>query len=101
MYVGRDFSPADPVESDVYAFDFRKDLAAGETLSSATFVLSVIDGTDSTPGSRLTGVALVSGTQARQRIAGLLPDTTYRLEAVVTTSQANTKALWSRIECRG
>lgn len=101
MYVGRDFSPADPVENEVYGFDFRKDLASGETLSSATFVLSVIDGTDASPGSRLTGIPTISGTQAWQKLTGLLAGTSYRLEAVVITNQGNTKALWSRIECKG
>lgn len=101
MWVGSDFSPADPLESEIFAFDFRKDLSSDEVVVSALFSLTIIDGTDSSAATRLVGPATVSGTLARQRVAGLLAGNTYRLEALVVTNQGNTKTLWARVACRG
>jgi hypothetical protein len=105
MYVGAEFSPAEQIESDVYGLDFVNDLDEGETLVSAAWYLTVVQGTDPTPNSHLVGVAeLVTpeGTSAQtatqQRISGLLPDVTYAVQAVVTTSEGNTKALFSHIQ---
>lgn len=98
MFVG-EFSPADSVESEIYAFDFRRDLASGETLSGADFEISLIDGTDSSANSRLVGPAIVAGTQARQRVSGLVSGAAYKLQAIVTTNQGNTKSLWGRVSC--
>jgi hypothetical protein len=98
MYAGI-FPQADSVESKVYAFDFRKGLAKDETLTGADFEISVIDGSDPAAVSHLIGPAIVSGTQARQRIAGLVPGVEYEVQAVVTTNQGSTKSLWGRVAC--
>jgi hypothetical protein len=100
MYAGSRFSPSDPdVESEVYTFDFRRDVAAGETLSSATFSIALVAGSDASPAARLSGAASVSGTKASQRIAGLKSGATYRLQCVATTSLGNTVSLYSFVEC--
>jgi hypothetical protein len=98
MYVG-EFSPADSVENEIYAFDFKRDLATGEVVESADFEISVIEGTDASASSRLLGPASVSGVQARQRVANLVPGVVYKLQAIVTTNQGNTKSLWGRVTC--
>lgn len=100
MFVG-EFQPADEAESEVFAFDFRRDLAPGEALTAVQFQLSVIDGTDATVASRLIGPAIVSGTQARQRIGTLVDGVTYKVQAIVSTTQGNTKSLWGRVTCKG
>lgn len=99
MYVG-EFAPADSAESELYGFDFKRDLAPGETITAVTFALSVIEGTDATPTARLVGSPLIAGTQVKQRIAGLVPSVTYGVEAVVSTNQANSRSLWGRVACR-
>lgn len=105
MYAGRDYSPAEQAESQVYGFDLVNDLDAGETLTAATWSLTVIQGTDGSPSSHLIGgptLVTPAGTTAQtatqQRIAGLLPDVLYLVRAVCTTSAGNTKSLWSHIQ---
>lgn len=93
------FPPADNVESKIYGFDFKRGLSPGETLSAAVFEIFVVDGTDPAASSRLIGPATISGAQARQRVAGLVPGVAYVLQATVTTNQGSTKSLWGRVEC--
>jgi hypothetical protein len=93
------FPPADNVESKIYGFDFKRGLSYGETIGTAVFEIFVVDGTDPSANSRLIGPATVSGTQARQRVAGLVPGVTYVLQASVTTNQGSIKSLWGRVEC--
>lgn len=104
IYCGRDFSPAEQAESEMYGFDFVNDLEEGETLSSATWSIIVLQGVDGTPTSHLVGspalftpdgTTVQSGTE--QRISGLLQDVTYGVRAQAVTSAGNTKALWSHI----
>jgi hypothetical protein len=91
-------------ESEVFGLDFVNDLDEGETLTGATWNLTVIQGTDATPNTHLSGsptLVIPDGTTrqtaTQQRITGLLPNVTYTAQAVVTTSSGNTKSLWSHI----
>lgn len=104
MYAGRDFSPMETAESEVFGLDFVNDLIAGEILTGATWTLTVIQGVDATPNTHLSGTPTLvtpAGTSrltaTEQRISGLLPNVTYTAQAVVTTSNGNTKSLWSHI----
>jgi hypothetical protein len=104
VYVGRDFSPFEQIENQELGLDFVPDLKEGETLTTAIWSLEVRYGTDPAPNSHLVGAtALVTpdGTSAQtattQRIAGLLPDVTYTVRVVATTSRGNTVSLWSHI----
>lgn len=108
MYCGRDFSPADVVESDVYGFNFVNDLQQGELLTGITsFLITVAPespGTDPLVASRLIGAAALAIPPGEttvigiiQRIATLQPNVIYTVQAVVTTSLANTKSLFSHI----
>ena len=85
------FDPKDPSASDVFALDFADDMATGETLSTATFAIAVLDGTDADVADMLSGAASVVGTEARQRIIAGVAGVTYDVRAVVTTSAGNTK----------
>jgi hypothetical protein len=98
MLVGT-FPPADSVESKIYGFDFKRGLVIGEEITGADFDIFVIDGTDSGAASHLIGPAVISGTQARQRVAGLVQGVTYVLQATVSTNQGSVKSLWGRVEC--
>jgi hypothetical protein len=103
-YVGRDFSPAEQSESLIYGLDFCNDLTEGESLVGAVWEVIVREGADPDPGSHLIGAPMLvtpDGTTAQtattQRIEGLLPDVTYTVRAVVTTSLANKLSLWSHV----
>ena len=100
MYVGRDFSPADPDEVEVYAFDFVKDINAGEDIDSATFTLTVIEGTDASVNSRLAGGSSVTGTVCSQRLQDLQPGVRYLLRCIAFTSNGNEVSLYSHILCK-
>lgn len=101
MYVGRDFDPANPTETEIYSLDFVNELADLETLSSISAVtLTVFQGTDATPSSHLSGSASISGTTVSQRLATLTSGVTYTLAITVITSLSNTITLFSRVACR-
>ncbi|MBR1150083.1 hypothetical protein [Bradyrhizobium sp. JYMT SZCCT0428] len=102
MYVGRDFSPSDEGESEIYSLDFVRDCAAGETIASAAWHCTVADDSevqDEDAASRVSGSSSNSGTVSSQRIAGLVDGVKYVLQAVVVTNQGNTKSLWSHVTC--
>jgi hypothetical protein len=108
MYVGRDFDPANPTESEVYSLDFVNELGGSEAVSSVTSVgLTVFQGTDSNPGGHLNGGSSILGSVVSQRVGGagaptgnLLAGVTYTLSFTVTTSLSNIVTLFSRIPCR-
>lgn len=84
------FDPKDPSESRAFVLDFADDLAAGETVTAATFTVTVLEGTDANPSAMLSGAAVASGTTAAQRLVGGLAGVVYKVRAVVTTSASNT-----------
>ncbi len=97
MYVGRDFSPSDVGENEIYSLDFVNDLQSGETITAVTFTMTVAQGVDATPSARLNGSPGWTGTRTMQRCSGMLGGVTYTLQAVVTTSLGNTLSLFSHI----
>ena len=106
MYVGRDFHPSDVGESEIYTFDFLNDLATGETITDASGFCSVAadsEGTDDLPQAHVSDDSddmTITGTKTSQRISGLAAGVKYVLQAIVTTSNSNTKSLWSHVVCR-
>lgn len=102
MYVGREFHPADPGESEDYTFDFVKDLAEGETIVGATWTCSVADDSEEEDADAADHVAIPAsydGTRTTQHISGLVAGVKYLLQAVVETSAGNTVSLWSHVTC--
>jgi hypothetical protein len=103
MYVGRDFDPANPTESEVFSLDFVYTLQSGETINSVTSIdLTVFQGMDANPNSHLTGNPIVSGKVVSQRVGGLVAGVTYTFSITVNTSPplSNVITLFSRIACR-
>jgi hypothetical protein len=93
-----DFSPGDVSEQPTLSFSFVNDLAAGETISSVVFLLSVAAtsvGADGSPSSRLIGSPAISGLVVSQRLSGCLAGVIYLVEARVTTSLSNVYSLWN------
>lgn len=104
MYIGRDFSPMEFNESEVFGLDFVNDLDADEQLLSSRWTMRVSQGLDNNPGVHLEGtstevVPLGSNlkTATIQRIGGLWPNVTYIVEAQVITDRGNTRRLWTHI----
>ena len=100
MYIGRDFDPANPLESQIYSIDFTNVLSTGETILSVSDVgFTVFQGEDASPSSHLSGSASISGTVVSQRIVTLDENVTYTLAFTVLTSMSNTITLFSRVAC--
>lgn len=104
MYLGRDFSPQQVGESEVFGLDFVDDLEHNEQLISSKWIIEVIEGVDPNPKIHLEGTSAVViplgsnfKTCSVQRIGGLWPDVTYRVEASVLTTQGNTRSLWTHV----
>src|SRR5215467_8853344 len=104
MYCGRDFSPMEQDESRELTLDFVNDILDGESVTAATWKLEVRTGQDPDPESHLVGNPILvtpegttTQTATSQRIAGILPDVLYRVQAIVTTDKGNTVSLWSHV----
>lgn len=80
-------------ENELFSFNYSPILATGETISTATCVVQVKDGSDSNPSAIMVGVPAISGAVVVQRITGGLSGVTYRLEMTVTTSLTNVYTL--------
>lgn len=105
MYCGRDFSPQQSGESEVFGFDFVNDLDPEEEVISAIWTMTMAHGVDSTP-NRLRGVPFVvvprgstRMTGTIHRVGGLIPGNTYALGANVMTTFGNSVALHSHVLC--
>jgi hypothetical protein len=102
MYVGRDFPPADEIESETYTFDFVRDLADGEVVISAVWYCTVAadsEGADANASDHVAIPAEFLGTKTMQHISGLVAGVKYVLQAVVGTDRGNTVSLWSHVTC--
>lgn len=76
-------------ENEQFTFDFSNVLATSETISTASMVVTVQDGTDATPSAILSGSPVINGSRVAQRIYNGLDGVTYRLALSVTTSLTN------------
>lgn len=102
MYVGRDFAPADEVESETYTFDFVRDLADGELIISAVWYCTVAADSEATDAGAADHVAIAAdfaGTKTMQHVSGLVAGVKYVLQAVIGTDRGNTVSLWSHVKC--
>lgn len=106
MYCGRDFSPQENQESEVFGLDFVNDFDDQEQILSSVWTIYVKEGYDPNPKLHLEGPSLpvipkgsLLRTMTIQRVGGLWPDVTYVLRAQVLTDAGNTRSLWSH--CRG
>jgi hypothetical protein len=77
-------------EEAYFGFDFKTyPLDPGVTVSSATFLLTVAEGTDADPNAMKSGAALTSGTRVRQKLIAGVSNTRYILHgrAVMSDGQ--------------
>jgi hypothetical protein len=67
-------------------FDFISRLGVTETLVSAVATATVYSGTDPSPGSIISGAAVISGTQVTQKVVGGLLGVIYEILITALTS---------------
>ena len=72
------------------SFDFSQVLATGETLSTSSCSVLVIDGVDASPSNLLSGGTSIIGNKVYQQVQNGVAGVTYRLVVTVTTSAGNT-----------
>lgn len=104
MYCGRDFYPMSTNESDVIGLDFVNDLNPGENILVTNWFVTVVQGVDLNPQSRLEGPSFLyttdnnpAPTAVIQRVGTLQPGVTYAMRAEIETDFGNFKDLWSHI----
>ena len=114
MYVGQDFDPMQPGETDRFSIEFTDDLKTGQTLSTAVWtctLLTTLAGStpDPSPQDRLLGAASfitatlygTTRTVTTQMIQNMIDGNKYLLQATVTTSDGRTLQRYSHVVCRG
>lgn len=88
--MAENFSYKFDTENKSLSFEFSEVLATGETLSTASCSVLVLDGVDASPSSLLSGGASITGTKVYQWVTGGVAGVTYRLVMTVTTSAGST-----------
>lgn len=87
IYIGQViFESMKGSDRDMVVFDFLKNLAAGETISTAAVTASVYSGNDAAPSNIISGNAIIEGSKVKQVISSGVVGTIYELICEVTTS---------------
>ena len=87
------FTPKRASEIEVFTVDFAPLLAPGETISSPTWTVSVVNGIDENPNAMVTGPASVNGTTSSQKLALGVPGNLYAPICTAQTSLGQTLVL--------
>jgi hypothetical protein len=82
-------------ETKIYAWDFN--LAAGETISTASCAATVFSGTDATPSALISGSSTISGAKVTQKLTDGTLGVIYQVLCTITTSLGQTLKLMSYI----
>ena len=98
-YLGRDFDPIVPGESEIFTIDFVNDLPEDDEINTVTFAIAVVTGTDASASTRLIGSPTILDTTVLHRVGDCVANVVYRLTATVTTTHSNTLKLYSHINC--
>jgi hypothetical protein len=88
-----DFSPKRAGESEVFTVDFAPLLAPGETVTSAAWSITPIDGQDPSAASMIVGAASVDGGKVSQMIGSGVPGVRYAPICTAQTSNGQTLIL--------
>lgn len=95
--------PKTPTEEEFYSFDYARLLGPGETISGSVWTVSVLEGTDASPSSMLSGAPSVSGSRVSHKLIGGVVETRYCIKCQATTSLGQkielSDALWVRAAC--
>ena len=74
-------------EDVILSFNYTKQLATGETISTAVFSATVIKGTDASPDNIISGSATISGAVCSQLVIDGVNGVKYLIKCIATTSQ--------------
>ena len=99
MYAGRDFDVFSTGEKQTIGFDFVNDLPDGDSLSAASFTLTLSQGVDPNPANHLDGLPNIVGADAIQTLSGLLPNCNYTLTCTASTTLGSTLVLFAHVRC--
>lgn len=80
------FDPKHPDSEESFAFDFTNLLAAGETIDSALISVSVVNGTDPSPGSMVGGSPTIVTPKVNIKLVGGIDGVIYCVKCVATTN---------------
>ena len=75
-------------EDVILSFDYTKQLATGETISTAVFSATVVKGTDASPDNIISGLATISGAVCSQLVVDGVNGVKYLIKCIATTSQS-------------
>lgn len=87
------FTPKRFNEVEVFTVDFSLLLASGETISSAAWSITVVQGADANAATMIQGAASISGSKVSQKISGGVPGARYAPTCTVQTSNGQTLVL--------
>ena len=96
-YVGADFDPMDPAETKDLSLDFTNSLRCDDAVSTVTWSLAVITGTDASSATRLSGDPKVSCNIVTQRHTTIQGGVKYRTIATAITKRGETLILYSHV----
>lgn len=91
----------DPSEIIPASFDFTPDVASGATVTVVSVTVSLIGGTDPTPGNVLQGAATATGAAVVQWIKGGVDGASYKIKCTAASSDGQTLVLASRLDVVG
>jgi len=100
MEVRPDYDEFNPTDVEPVGMDFAKDLAPGETITSATVSLIALSGTDGDLQSHLTEDPAIIGTVVSIMLSHLIGGVKYRVIFVVTTPIRPGITLYCDVYCR-
>jgi hypothetical protein len=101
-YAGADFPNADVGSTVTYFFDFTLALAAGETITGASWTCATSSDSivaDSSASSRINGPPSITGNVVGQKFSGYLAGVKYLITATASTSLGNALTTWAHFYC--
>lgn len=98
-YVGKDFPLQDPTETTDLSFDFARhpEWERWDWIESATVTITVVDGTDASYLTRLSGSPTICNAVVKQKVANPQNGVKYKLVATATTHKGEVLALYSNV----
>jgi hypothetical protein len=101
----KDYPVTEPGANGVYSVDFAQNVPVNASLVSASWTLGIHATlpdalADLTPQARVVGAAMIAGTVASTRIAGLLAGNDYLVTVTGTMSDGEVVILWTVLPCR-
>ena len=99
--LSRNFDPVETTTRRWFWIDFGPELGVGETIATATFVCSLVRGTDAAAATRVLSMTSANGTQVGALCGTFVEGVWYSLEATATTSLGNTLVNNARVYCQG